>query len=77
MSAMNAYSIQEYEELVAQLLHDHPEWRRGQAWFNALHRIRADLSIKVRGNPELDPFHNNRNIPAFRVWVSRNWEDDE
>jgi hypothetical protein len=77
MSQMNAFSLDEYEELVNRLSREHPEWRLGQAYFNALHRIRADLSIKVRGQDGLDPFHSNGNIRAFKSWLRANWEDDE
>jgi hypothetical protein len=52
-----------------------PEWRSGQSMFNALRRVRPDLSEQIRGNTELDPFYVDARIPAFRGWLWAAWND--
>ena len=41
------------------------EMRQGQALFNAASHIYPMATEKARGNPELDPFYNNKNVQAF------------
>ena len=61
-----------YLDLV-RLAHDaHPQWRAGQALFNVLHRIRPDLSERVRAT-KLDPFNRDTRNPAFLNFVKENW----
>ncbi len=48
------------------------DWRRGQVWFNALHRVRPDLSEKVRGT-QFDPFYQDDRVPKFINWLAENW----
>jgi hypothetical protein len=39
-----------------ELRRQYPDWRAGQAYFNALYTILPDVAEEIRGTP-LDPFH--------------------
>lgn len=43
--------------------------RRGQAAFNALCEFDSGIAELVRGVPGLDPFYDDRAIPAFLMAV--------
>jgi hypothetical protein len=49
-----------------------PEWRKGQALFNALHRVRPDLAAKIH-NTDLDPYYDDSRRGALCDWISTNW----
>jgi hypothetical protein len=51
-----------------------PEWRKGQSIYNALTRVRIDLSRQIDGT-ELDPFHNDGVVSALSVWLEAHWTD--
>lgn len=53
-----------------ELLRSHPDWRWGQALFNALHRIDPTLANKIRGTVA-DPFNDNIRAPEFMEAVMR------
>ena len=63
----------EFLSAVRTLRAGNPDWRQGQTYFNALHRVRPDLAEKVRGS-ELDPFHSDDRIPGFLTFVSNRWD---
>ena len=46
------------QEQATELQLKHPDWRRGQALFNALHGVHPELANAVRGTPA-DPFHHD------------------
>lgn len=48
----------------ASLLTLHPDWRAGQALFNALAATAPDLADKIRGT-EFDPFYDDAVIDKF------------
>lgn len=52
---------------------DPDPWRFGQTCFNVLHDVRPDLSPKVRGNHDLDPFYVDHKLPAFFEFLKENW----
>ena len=52
------------------LLYNRPTWREGQCYFNALWDVFPESANKIRGNSDLDPFHVNKNIPAFLEWLN-------
>lgn len=45
-------------------LHSPPEWRIGQALFNALYNLNPRLADEIRGT-DCDPFHNDDLAGAF------------
>lgn len=47
-----------------ELLRDHPDWRWGQALFNALRMMDPPLAEQIRGTTA-DPFHDNIRCPEF------------
>lgn len=47
--------------------------RPGQWAFNLLMEVRPDLAGRVRASP-VDPFHNDRCLPAFYAWVGKEWD---
>jgi hypothetical protein len=51
----------------------HPEWRRGQTYFNVLYDHRPDLSERVRATP-IDPFYSDKNLHDFLAWLGVNWK---
>lgn len=46
----------------------HPEWRKGQAYYNVLAQYEPGLSSAVLGT-QLDPFQNDRALDVFLPWV--------
>lgn len=67
-------TFEEYTAAVEQARADNPNWRHGQAAFNALWHLRADLSERVRATT-MDPFYNDARLPEFFEWVRQNWGD--
>lgn len=63
----------EYLAAVNEALIANPDWRRGQAFFNVLHRVRPDLSERIRGTV-IDPFYGDSVIPEFLASVENDWE---
>ncbi len=53
-SALRWLAIQEQAN---ELQLEHPDWRRGQALFNALHGVFPALAEQIRGT-DADPFHD-------------------
>lgn len=47
--------------------------RLGQAYYNTLSYHRPDLAAQVNGDPQCDPFHNDKNINRFLGFVATNW----
>lgn len=45
-------------------------FRRGQAWFNALHELRPDLANEIRGT-DIDPFYNDNKLPDAWEWLDK------
>lgn len=50
-------------------------YRWGQHFFNYLAAHNSALANSVP--PDVDPFHNDENIPSFLSWVCGHWYDDE
>lgn len=46
------------------LMNIYPQWRAGQALFNALYLENEAMANKIRGT-EYDCFYSDKNIPAF------------
>lgn len=61
-------TLREYDVAVLNALVDHPEWRRGQTYFNVLYDLDPDLANEVRGT-EFDPFYNDSICPDFARWL--------
>ncbi len=57
----------------AQLLRDHPSYRTGQAYFNALMAADPEFAVRITGT-EADPFSNDDRILAFFRAVSEHFE---
>lgn len=50
--------------------------RLGQHYSNALADVAEDLYFKmIRERPDLDPFYNDKNIPAFLAFVAEYWDE--
>jgi len=47
--------------------------RLGQAYYNTLYFHRPDLATKILGDPQYDPFHDDKNINRFLGFVANNW----
>lgn len=62
----------EYLQQVNQAKLDHPQWRKGQSFFNVLAEVRPDLSEPLRGG-EFDPFHRDEVIREFLQQISEKW----
>lgn len=52
------------QEQANELQREHPDWRRGQALFNALHKMHPDLANQIRGT-SADPFHDDSRVQEF------------
>lgn len=61
--------LSEVSNLAAALLTTHPEWRPGQAAFNAFHRIDPAGADKIRSTA-FDPFHVDDRLPNFWQWLA-------
>ena len=71
-------TVSEFKARVARLRERHPEWREGQACMSAMALCRLgatgrqrrfadrvfDYTLRGIGS-NIDPFHNDANIPAF------------
>lgn len=51
-------------ERADQMQRENPDWRVGQAWFNALHEIDPGLANQIRGSQD-DPFYRDDRVTAF------------
>jgi hypothetical protein len=52
---------------------NHPTLRWGQVYFNVLSNYCPNLALKINGDPELDPFYDDKNIPSFMTYVQDRW----
>lgn len=59
----------EVSNLAAALLTTYPDWRPGQAAFNAFHRIDPAGADKIRSTA-FDPFHVDDRLPDFWQWLA-------
>ena len=50
-------------------------WRRGQAWFNCLGRVKPHLGARVCGTL-LDPYNDDDKIDDLYNWLHNHWEDE-
>lgn len=50
-------------------------WRLGQTFFNTLYRLRPDLSERLRGQWDYDPYYRDDLLPAFLVYIEEHWND--
>jgi hypothetical protein len=58
------------QEEAAELRRSNPDWRHGQALFNALRMMDPPLAEQIRGTPA-DPFNDNIHCPEFMAAVMR------
>lgn len=49
-------------------------WRRGQAWFNCLVRVKPHLALRIQGTL-LDPYNDDDKIDDLYNWLHNHWED--
>ena len=49
--------------------------RKGQSYFNALHKVDWILAEKIKGS-NVDPFYNDTKIPQFLETVTRTWDKE-
>jgi len=55
---MSKEKIDEIVEVKDDFLKNYPNWRKGQALFNAIFYIDQDVGNKIRGS-QIDPFHRD------------------
>lgn len=52
--------------------------RMGQAYFNTLvfnrEEIAAEIVLDANAGYPVDPYYNDKNLPAFLVYVASQWE---
>lgn len=58
------------------LMEQYPEWRVGQALFQAVYLLRPDLATRLQVT-ELDPYHFDANVGPAIGWLLTHWNDDE
>jgi hypothetical protein len=46
------------------MMHEHPTWRTGQAYFNALYTLYPEVADAVRAT-DADPFYQDSRLDAF------------
>lgn len=61
-----------------------PSQKAGQAAFNFLDKVRADLARRIQEETNLDPYYNNSDDAADRIrlkrfynYVEENWDADD
>jgi len=64
--------LENFVTYVLKLHRDNPEWREGQALFNALQEEHPSLAASVRGSLN-DPYYDDSRIEAFWAYVETNW----
>lgn len=64
-------TYQDFESLVSET-HPGEHIRKGQHWFNTLHRVRPDLSRAIHMTQN-DPFHRDSILENARAFVTKNW----
>ena len=47
--------------------------RLGQAYYNTLSFHRPDIAVQIAGDPQYDPFYNDKNLNRFLGFVANNW----
>ena len=45
------------------------DWRKGQCYFNVLHRLHSELANEIRGS-YIDPFYDDSKIELFLTYIS-------
>ncbi len=73
------WTMQDFYRLVQVLQYENPDWRKGQAMFNALDRLDPELANMIRSTPE-DPFYRDERIPTFELLLwgqPKGWEPIE
>ncbi len=68
-------TLEEVTHLAYTMRAEHPGWREGQCFFNALHTLRPDLANKIRGT-RMDPFHDTTVTVEFFGFVNDALEAD-
>lgn len=57
-------TYKQYLDLCAQTHKRYPEWRTGQAYFNALWQVNPNLAAHIQGS-DLDPFYDDSRVTLF------------
>lgn len=63
-------------KLATQLRAEHPDWREGQAAFNALRDIDPDCALGVVSAVFIDPFYDDSRLDAFWTFVTE-WTGEQ
>lgn len=53
-----------------------PHLRLGQAYYNFLHSNNPDLALSVIDTDDVDPFYDDKFLPAFFAFVAIHWDDE-
>jgi len=59
-----------------QLMKMFPTFRYGQALFGVLEDMDKEMADEIRGTG-LDPFYDDKNVPAFLGYVCNTWEQKQ
>ena len=71
---MNKEQHKEFMKLAALLREMHPEYRKGQAYFNALSMTDSQLAKEITGT-DADPFYDNSKIGRFFQFIYSHVKD--
>lgn len=63
--------VDETVELTSNMMDENPQWRFGQAFFNALNKLDPEMGDEIRGT-KYDPFHNDNKITACMTYIKEN-----
>jgi len=69
-------SFEDYICKCEKLKKDHPYWRKGQTYFNALYDINPHLANLIRSS-RIDPFFRDSKLNCFLHIVGSLWNDNE
>lgn len=69
------HSLDHFYDGWVEAMQMHPEWRRGQAFFNVLCNYDPAAAEAMRGT-DIDPFYDNKRIPQAIWFVAERWENE-
>ena len=72
MSRQEPETFEEYLQYAEDMMSEHPEYRRGQAYFNALYEINPKFADTLSEHA-VDPFYVDAQIPVWLEVVEREW----
>ena len=65
---MTLEDFDKIEQLADEAMKEHPEWRKGQAFFNVLYTLFPDVANEIRGS-SVDMFYDSSKINEFKTML--------